>query len=92
MVFLFNDTQLKMEQFLEDINNILNTGEVGTIISPLPNSHLLQFKTSFCFVTGKLHSYNLTALIFDNQLKQHDDSPHFGVMYFLIKEYVTLGD
>ena len=32
MVFLFNDTQLKMEQFLEDINNILNTGEVGTII------------------------------------------------------------
>ncbi|CAM6109105.1 unnamed protein product [Calypogeia fissa] len=26
-VFLFNDTQLKMEQFLEDINNILNTGE-----------------------------------------------------------------
>lgn len=35
-VFLFNDTQLKMEQFLEDINNILNTGEVGTIISHHP--------------------------------------------------------
>lgn len=29
-VFLFNDTQLKLEQFLEDINNILNTGEVYT--------------------------------------------------------------
>lgn len=26
-VFLFNDTQLKKEQFLEDINNILNRGE-----------------------------------------------------------------
>lgn len=27
-VFLFSDTQLKKESFLEDINNILNTGEV----------------------------------------------------------------
>ena len=32
-VFLFNDTQLKLEQFLEDINNILNTGEVNIIVS-----------------------------------------------------------
>ncbi|KAL3678222.1 hypothetical protein R1sor_021178 [Riccia sorocarpa] len=30
-VFLINDTQLKMEQFLEDINNILNTGEVPNL-------------------------------------------------------------
>jgi dynein heavy chain len=30
-VFLFNDTQLKLEQFLEDINNILNTGEVPNL-------------------------------------------------------------
>ena len=27
-VFLFSDTQLKDESFLEDINNILNMGEV----------------------------------------------------------------
>ncbi|OAE31694.1 hypothetical protein AXG93_3384s1680 [Marchantia polymorpha subsp. ruderalis] len=30
-VFLVNDTQLKLEQFLEDINNILNTGEVPNL-------------------------------------------------------------
>ena len=28
-VFLFSDTQIKMESFLEDINGILNTGEVA---------------------------------------------------------------
>ncbi|KAL2653371.1 hypothetical protein R1flu_021499 [Riccia fluitans] len=30
-VFLFSDTQIKMERFLEDINNILNTGEVPNL-------------------------------------------------------------
>jgi dynein heavy chain len=31
MVFLFNDTQIKNEGFVEDINNILNAGEVPNI-------------------------------------------------------------
>jgi dynein heavy chain len=30
-VFLFNDTQIVMETFVEDINNILNTGEVPNL-------------------------------------------------------------
>ncbi|RUS78759.1 hypothetical protein EGW08_013475 [Elysia chlorotica] len=31
MVFLFSDTQIKSESFLEDINNILNSGDVPNI-------------------------------------------------------------
>ena len=32
-VFLFSDTQIKMESQLEDINNILNTGEVPNLFA-----------------------------------------------------------
>jgi dynein heavy chain, axonemal len=32
-VFLFSDTQIKSESFLEDINNMLNTGEVPNIFA-----------------------------------------------------------
>ena len=35
-VLLIADTQLKEESFLEDINNILNTGEVGVWTATLP--------------------------------------------------------
>jgi len=34
MVFLFSDTQIVKEGFLEDVNNILNTGEVPNLFAP----------------------------------------------------------
>ena len=40
--FLFSDTQLKDESFLEDINNILNTGEVPNLF---PKVRSFTFKT-----------------------------------------------
>eukprot|EP00118_Oscarella_pearsei_P012540 m.93002 g.93002 ORF g.93002 m.93002 type:complete len:4173 (+) comp36767_c0_seq9:102-12620(+) len=42
MVFLFSDTQIKSESFLEDINNILNSGDVPNIygLDELDNIYL----------------------------------------------------
>ncbi len=45
--FLFSDTQLKKEKFLEDINNILNTGEVLYILVSPFFSRPLVLKKGF---------------------------------------------
>jgi dynein heavy chain len=34
LIFLFSDTQIVKETFLEDINNVLNTGEVPNLFAP----------------------------------------------------------
>ena len=41
MVFLFSDTQIKNETFVEDINNMLNSGEVSAV-SQWSNHHILK--------------------------------------------------
>lgn len=40
-VFLFTDTQIKQESFLEDVSNLLNSGEV-------PNMFPADEKTEIC--------------------------------------------
>lgn len=40
-VFLFSDTQIKEESFLEDISNLLNSGEV-------PNMFPIDEKNEIC--------------------------------------------
>jgi dynein heavy chain len=45
-VFLFSDTQIKREDFVEDINNILNTGEV-------PNLFAADEKNEICELLSK---------------------------------------
>jgi len=41
-VFLFTDTQILMESFLEDINSILNSGEVPNIFDPEKACHAFR--------------------------------------------------
>lgn len=40
--FLFTDTQIKNELFVEDINNLLNTGEVPNIFPPEEKAEILD--------------------------------------------------
>ena len=42
MSFVFSDTQIIMESFLEDINNILNTGEVPNLFENDETENILS--------------------------------------------------
>jgi hypothetical protein len=41
-LFLFSDTEIKDELFVEDINMILNTGEVPNLFSPDEKTEILE--------------------------------------------------
>lgn len=60
-VFLFTDTQIKEESFLEDINNLLNAGEV-------PNLYQIDEKAEICENMRKLDKQR-------DKAKQTDGSP-----------------
>ena len=46
-VFLLTDNQLKLKEFLEDINNILNTGEVPNLYGPEERTELCEMVRAF---------------------------------------------
>ena len=52
-VFLFSDTQIKEESFLEDISNLLNSGEV-------PNMFPIDEKNEIC---SKMRQIDKLAII-----------------------------
>lgn len=41
-VFLFSDTQIINEQFVEDINNILNNGEIPNLYLPEDITNIIE--------------------------------------------------
>lgn len=42
IVFLFADTQIALENFTEDINMILNTGDVPNLYAPEEKAEILE--------------------------------------------------
>jgi dynein heavy chain len=55
-VFLFSDTQIVMESFLEDINNVLNSGEVPNLYAPDELDQIFQKCRLLAKAAGKLES------------------------------------
>ena len=60
MVFLITDTQIKEESFLEDIDNLLNTGEVPNIFAADEKSEIMEvmfmiyFREKFVILNGSV--------------------------------------
>lgn len=46
-VFLITDTQIKEEAFLEDIDSVLNTGEVPNIFAADEKQEVMEVNTFF---------------------------------------------
>ena len=44
MVFLITDTQIKEESFLEDIDNLLNTGEVPNLFAADEKAEIMEVR------------------------------------------------
>lgn len=52
-VFLFTDSQIKQEGFVEDINNLLNTCEVPNLFPPEEKAEIMEAVRSLAKAEGK---------------------------------------
>ena len=52
-VFLFSDTQIKYQSFLEDINNLLNNGEVPNLFEADDKGEILELTRNLVKDQGK---------------------------------------
>ena len=52
MVFIFTDSQIVMKSFLEDINNVLNSGEVPNIFDLSDQDQIVQAIRPVCQAQG----------------------------------------
>merc|ERR1740138_664037 len=53
LMFLFSDTQIVKESFLEDINNVLNTGEVPNLFLPDEAEQVINMTRPLAKAAGK---------------------------------------
>lgn len=50
-VFLITDTQIKEESFLEDIDNLLNTGEVPSLFAADEKAEIMEVIPLWCMLS-----------------------------------------
>lgn len=62
-VFLLTDTQIKEEAFLEDVDSVLNTGEVPNLFAMDEKQEIMEVK--HCTYLGKFTLiYSITSPVF----------------------------
>jgi len=54
LVFLFSDTQIVKESFFEDINSVLNTGEVPNLFAPDEAEQVIGYARPLAKAAGKM--------------------------------------
>jgi dynein heavy chain len=59
LTFLFSDTQIVRESFLEDVNNILNTGQVPNLFAPDETEQIIGGTRPFAKAAGKPDSRDM---------------------------------
>lgn len=64
-VFLLSDNQILQEQFLEDINNLLNIGEIPNLFPPEDKEQLLDGTYIIIYLSSSF-------LIFFNRFERDD--------------------
>jgi dynein heavy chain len=69
--FLFSDTQMKQEAFLEDVNNILNSGEVPNIFANEEKGAILEKMKTLVTDNSKVYSPNLLYAMFVDRCKEN---------------------
>ena len=58
-VFLLTDAQIKEEAFLEDVDSVLNTGEVPNLFPPDEKQDIIEVRTTcslLCFIVVVINS------------------------------------
>ena len=71
VVFMLSDSQILREQFLEDINNILNTGEVPNLMEPEDYDKIIESCRKFVKAAGKQESRNVIIQQFVQQCRDN---------------------
>eukprot|EP00163_Fabomonas_tropica_P009439 TRINITY_DN1923_c0_g1_i1.p1 TRINITY_DN1923_c0_g1~~TRINITY_DN1923_c0_g1_i1.p1 ORF type:complete len:2652 (-),score=902.80 TRINITY_DN1923_c0_g1_i1:9-7298(-) len=71
IVFLFSDTQILRESFLEDINNILNSGEVPNLFAPDEKDKIVNAVRPLAKRAGKLETRDVVFQHFVHLVREN---------------------